>query len=54
MALCLTLTGTQQVFVQQPIGMVRVKRDVIGIVGVGVNPNGVLTAFKDTAQDGGQ
>ena len=53
-ALCLLLASSQQVFVQLPVRMVGVKRDVVGIVRVGVYPDGVLAALEHAAQDGGQ
>ncbi len=52
MSLGFLLTCLQQVFVQQPIGMIAVELDVIGIVGVRMNPDGIFAAFEDTAEDG--
>ena len=52
--LCLFLAGFQQLFVEQPVGMVLVEMDVVGVVGVGMYPDGILTALEDTAQDGSQ
>ena len=52
-ALCLLLAGAQQVFVQQVVGVVWVEGDIVRVVGVGVNPDGVLAALEDAAEDGG-
>ena len=36
---------------QQPIGMVGVKDDIIRIIGIGMNPNGILATFENTSKD---
>ena len=46
------LASLQQFLMEQPVGMVAVELDVVGIVGVGMNPDGILAALKDTAQNG--
>ena len=52
--LCLTFARLQQFLVQQPVGMLRVERDVVGEVWVRVNPDGVLAALEHAAQYGSQ
>ena len=54
MALGLLLAGFQQRFVQQPVGMLWVERDVVAVVGIGVYPDGVFATFEHTAKDGCQ
>ena len=53
-ALGLLLAGLEQLFVQQIMGMVGVKLNIIGIVGVGMNPYRVFAALKHAAQYGCQ
>ena len=53
-ALCPLLACLQQCFVQQVVRMLRIEVDVVGIVGVGVNPDGVLAALEHATEDGGQ
>ena len=54
MSLCLFLAGLQEFLVEQPVGMVLVKADIVGIVGIGMYPDGILTTFEHTAEDGGE
>ena len=54
MPLRLFLAGFQEFLVEQPVGMVLVEVDVVGIVGIGMNPNGILTTLEHTAEDGGE
>ena len=52
MSLCLLLTCPQQCFMEQVVGVVGVKDDVIFVVGVRMNPDCILAAFEHPAQDG--
>ena len=54
MTLCLGLAGFQEFFVQQVVGVLRIESNVVRIVGVGMNPDSILAAFEDTAQNGCQ
>ena len=54
MSLRLFLAGLQEFLVEQPVGMVLVEADIVGIVGIGMNPNGILTTLEHTAEDGGE
>ena len=38
---------------QLEIGMVGIKAEIVGIIGVGMNPNRILSPFEHTAQDSG-
>ena len=53
-SLCLRLASLQQFLVQQPVGMLWIEHDVVRIVRVGMNPDGILATFEHTAQDGSQ
>ena len=37
---------------QQVVWVIRVELDVVGIVGVGVNPDGILTTLEYATQNG--
>ena len=52
MSLSLLLTSLQQLFVQQPVGMLSVEGELVGVVGIRVDPDGILTTFEDTTEDG--
>ena len=54
MPLCLRLTGLQQFLMQQVIRMLRIEHDIVGIVRIRMNPNGILTPFEHTTEDGCQ
>ena len=54
MPLRLCLAGFQKFLVEQPVGMVFIETDVVGIVGIGMNPDGILTALEYSAKDGGK
>ena len=54
MSLRLFLAGLQEFLVKQPVGMVLVEADIVGIVGIGMNPDGILTTLEHTAEDGGE
>ena len=52
MALRLRFAGFQEFLMQQPVGMLRVEDNVIAVVGIGVNPNGIFAALEHTTEDG--
>ena len=54
MPLRLFLASLQEFLVKQPVGMVLVEADIVGIVGIGMNPNGILTTLEHTAEDGSE
>ena len=54
MPLCLRFTGLQQFLMQHVIRMLRIEHNIIGIVGIRMNPDGILAPFEHTAEDGCQ
>ena len=58
MTMCLLFAGLQQVFVQQPVGVVGVETDFVDVnggtvdhSGAGMNPDGILATFEHTTED---
>ena len=54
MTLRLGLAGFQKFLMEQPVGMVLVEMDIVGVVGIGMNPDGILTALEHSAEDGSE
>ena len=52
MALRFLLAGPQQVFVQPVVGMFRIEPEIVCIVRIRMNPDGVVSRFKPGTQDG--
>ena len=52
--LCLLLTGREQILMQLIVRMIGIKLDVVRIIRVWVNPDGILATFEHTAENGCQ
>ena len=51
MTLRFCLASFQQLLMQQIVRMLRIEDDVIGVVGIGMNPDGIFAPFEHTAKD---